>query len=375
VFHVKQSSPPALRFLDEALAATERSGLLRARPRPSAELDLSFCSNDYLGLAFRSPPARPSGAGASRLVSGERQDHVELERVAAELVRAPASLVFTSGYAANVGLLSSLAGPGDLIVSDALNHASIVDGARLSKARVAIVGHLDLGAVENALSAWRGRRAFVVTESYFSMDADSPDLAALRRVCDGYGAALIVDEAHALGILGPEGRGLCAGAGVEPDVVVGTFGKSFGAGGAFVAGCPSLVAWLWNRARSFVFSTGLSPAVASAAAEGIRSSLAEPQRRERALAAAKGLREGLTRVGARPVGFGHVIPWVIGDPRAAVTASEALREVGIDVRAIRPPSVPVGTARLRFAVTAGHGSADIERAVAAVGTLIEGGFA
>jgi 8-amino-7-oxononanoate synthase len=371
---VKQKSPPALRFLDEALSALERAGLSRARPPAATGLELTFCSNDYLALASRSPPARPSGAGASRLVAGERQDHVDLEGVAAALVRLPSSLVFTSGYAANVGLLSSLAGPDDLIVSDALNHASIVDGARLAKARVAIVGHLEVHAVEEALAAWRGRRAFVVTESYFSMDADAPDLAALRRVCDAHGAALIVDEAHALGVLGPEGRGLCAAAGVEPDALVGTFGKSFGAGGAFVAGSPSLITWLWNRARSFVFSTGLSPAVAGAAAEGVRVSLSEPQRRERTLAAARQLREGLARAGARPLGFGHVVPWVLGDPEAAVRASAALRELGIDVRAIRPPSVPVGTARLRFTVTAAHRSSDIERAVDAVARVPKRGL-
>jgi 8-amino-7-oxononanoate synthase len=375
VFHVKPSSPPALRFLDEALAATESAGLLRSRPRASSGLDLTFCSNDYLGLAFRSPPSRPSGAGASRLVSGERTDHVELERLAADLVRLPAALVFTSGYAANLGTIAALARPEDIIVSDALNHASIVDGARLSKAKVVVVPHLDLGAVAEALSQRDGRRAFVVTESYFSMDADSPDLPALRKLCDEHEAVLVVDEAHALGVLGPEGRGLCAAAGVEPDVLTGTLGKSFGAGGAFVAGCPSLVTWLWNRARSFVFSTGLSPAIASAAAEGIRISLLEPDRRERALKAAALFREGLLRVGARPVGSGHVVPVVIGEPRAAVAASEGLRDAGIDVRAIRPPTVPTGTARLRFAVTASHRSVDIERALEAVAELVRRGLA
>src|SRR6201999_4469992 len=156
------------------------------------------------------------------------------------------------------------------------------------------------------------------------------------------------------GVLGPEGRGLCAEAGVVPDVLTGTLGKSFGAGGAFVAGCPALITWLWNRARSFVFSTGLSPAIASAGAEGIRISLLEPDRRERTLKAAALFREGLVRVGARPVGSGPVVPVVIGEPRAAVAASAGLREAGIDVRAIRPPTVPAGTARLRFAMTANH---------------------
>jgi 8-amino-7-oxononanoate synthase len=367
---VKQGPPKALRFLDDAIAEAERASLLRRRPPPTTGQELTFCSNDYLGLAHRAPPSRPSGAGASRLVAGERDDHVELEHASAGFVGLPAALVFTSGYAANVGLLSALAGPEDIIVSDALNHASIVDGARLAKARVAVVPHLDLAAFDRALSQHRPRRAFAVTESYFSMDADSPDLRELRRLCDVHGAALVVDESHALGVLGPEGRGLCAALGVEPDALVGTYGKAFGAGGAFVAGCSTLITWLWNRARSFVFSTGLSPAVAAAASAGLRASEAEPQRRERTLAAARQLREGLFGLGVRPLGYGHIVPWVVGEPATAVRASDALRAEGIDVRAIRPPSVPPGAARLRFAVTASHQGADIERAVGAVSRLL-----
>jgi 8-amino-7-oxononanoate synthase len=367
---VKQGPPPGLRFLDEAIAEAERASLLRIRPPAKTGLEVTFCSNDYLGLAQRPSSSRLSGAGASRLVAGERREHVELEAASAELVRLPSALVFTSGYAANVGLVSALAGPEDLIVSDALNHASIVDGARLSRARVAVVPHLDLAAIERALSQPRRRRAFVVTESYFSMDADSPDLAAMRRLCDVHGAALLVDESHALGVLGPEGRGLCVAAGVEADAVIGTFGKAFGAGGAFAAGCPSLVTWLWNRARSFVFSTGLSPAVACAALEGVRTAQAEPDRRERALGAARQMREGLASVGVRVLGYGPIVPWVVGEPVAALRASQALQAEGIDVRAIRPPSVPAGTARLRFAMSASHSGADIERVVGAVSRLV-----
>ena len=371
---MKQGTPRALRFLDDAIADRERRHLLRARRVPAGDAEVTFCSNDYLGLAKRPPPQRPSGSGASRLVAGERVDHVELERAAADLVGLPDALVFTSGYAANVGLLSALAGPSDLIVSDALNHASLVDGARLSRARVVIVPHLDVGAVEMALAERRPGRAFVVTESYFSMDADSPDLAALRALCDTHDAALIVDEAHALGVLGPEGRGLCAASGVRPDALTGTFGKAFGAAGAFAAGCPTLVTWLWNRARSFVFSTGLSPAIAAAASAGLRAAADEPERRERALAAARQLREGLAAVGARPAGFGHVIPWLIGEAASALRASDALRAAGLDVCAIRPPSVPEGTARLRFAATATHRGSDIERAVEVVSQITRRGL-
>jgi 8-amino-7-oxononanoate synthase len=278
----------------------------------------------------------------------------------ASLVGLPKALVFTSGYAANVGLVPALAGPEDLVVSDALIHASLIDGARLSRARVVVVPHLDLGAVRDALRSSPGRRSFVLTESYFSMDADSPDLRELRGICDEYGAALVVDEAHALGVLGPEGRGLCVAAGIQPDVLVGTFGKSFGAGGAFVAGCDALCAWLWNRARSFVFSTALSPAVAAAALQGVDSAAAEPDRRERLLEIAQTLRDGLSGLGLDLRGYAHVIPWVVGDPREAVRVSDALERAGYDVRAIRPPSVPKGTARLRLTASARHTRRDAE---------------
>jgi 8-amino-7-oxononanoate synthase len=367
---VKQATPQALSFLDEALAQARVEGLLRVRQAPPPPGRLCLCSNDYLGLADRLAPAEMTGAGSSRLVAGDRAVHRELEAAAADLVSQPAALVFTSGYAANVGLLSCLAGPQDLIVSDALNHASIIDGARLSRAHVRVVPHLDVEATARALADPPPGRAFVVTESYFSMDADSPDLAALRRVCDAHGAALLVDEAHALGVLGPGGRGLCAQAGVLADAVVGTFGKAFGAGGAFVAGCESLIAWLWNRARSFVFSTGVSPMVAAAALDGLRRAAGEPGRREAVLSRATRLRAGLAARGLRVLGHGPIIPWVVGEPRRAVRFAEALVVRGVDVRAIRPPSVPAGTARLRLTVTAALTEADVDHAIAAVGAAL-----
>jgi 8-amino-7-oxononanoate synthase len=369
MFHVKQETPAALQFLDEAILEARSRNLFRDRLAPRQEGSPSFCSNDYLALASRVCPVAASGAGASRLVAGERAEHLELERAAAEYVGLPDALVFASGYAANVGLLSSLASPADLIISDQLNHASLIDGARLSRARIHVIPHLDLAAIQRALEAPRGGRAFVVTESYFSMDADAPDLAALRRLCDVHDAALVVDEAHALGVLGPEGRGLCAKAKIQPDALVGTFGKAFGAGGAFVAGCRTLTTWLWNRARSFVFSTGISPAVAAAAAAGVRAALDEPWRREQVAAGAELFRKGLAQLSLRLSGFGHVIPWIVGEPGHALRLAEALRKRDIDVRAIRPPSVPVGTARLRFTVTAAHQTADLERAIDAIATI------
>ena len=340
---------------------------------PAAPAALSYCSNDYLGLAGRPGTREQAGSGASRLVYGDLPIYARLEKACAELVRQPEALTFTSGYAANVGLLSALVGPGDLIVSDALNHASIVDGARLSRARITVVPHLDVAATERAVIAGRGGRVLVVTESYFSMDADSPDLAGLRRVCDAHGAALLVDEAHALGVLGPEGRGLCAEVGVRADAVVGTFGKAFGAAGAFVAGCPALTAWLWNRARPFVFSTGLSPALAASALEGLRRAEGEPERRRRVLEVAGRMRSGMLELGVQLRGHGPIMPWVIGEAAAAVAVAETLCAGGFDVRAIRPPSVPEGTARLRLTLTAAHGAEDVDAFLGAVKRLRETG--
>jgi 8-amino-7-oxononanoate synthase len=356
---VKQKSL-ALGYLDEALRALERDGLLRARPLPTPAGSISFCSNDYLGLADRAAPPEPSGSGASRLVCGEAEQHIALESALATWLRTESALVFTSGYAANVGVLSALASRDDLIVSDALNHASIIDGARLSRAEIAVVPHCDLDAISAALARPRRGRAWVVTESYFSMDADGPDLRRLRDLCDVHGAALVVDEAHAAGVLGPDGRGLCAAAGVVPDVLVGTLGKSLGACGAFAAGSSSLTNWLWNRARSFVFSTGLSPAVAAAALVHLRLSIADPARRARVATAASHLRSGLASRGARLRGHGHIVPWVLGDVTTALDLASALRERGIHVVAIRPPTVPPGEARLRLTVTARHDEASIE---------------
>jgi 8-amino-7-oxononanoate synthase len=366
VFHVKQREP-ALGYLRESIEQARKQHLLRERgSAPVVSKGPSFCSNDYLGLAETLGRSAAAGAGASRLLGGDRAVHRELEAAAAGLVGAEDALVFSSGYAANLGLLSALAGPGDLIVSDALNHASIIDGARLSRARIHVVPHLDLPAVAAALALPRAGRAFVVTESYFSMDADSPDLGALRHLCDAHGAALVVDEAHALGVLGPEGQGLCAAAGIEADALIGTFGKAFGAAGAFVAGSKDLTLWCWNRARSFVFSTAVSPSLAASALQGLALARAQPERRERVLGAAAALRGGMSRAGLPVVGYGPIVPWVVGEAHAAWALAERLRGQGLDVRAVRPPTVPVGTARLRLTVTAQHGPADLERALGAM---------
>jgi 8-amino-7-oxononanoate synthase len=371
---VKHFDP--LSHVRDGLGNLERDGLLRQPPAALQPGEVSFCSNDYLGLAAETVQLAqdiPSGAGASRLVGGERPEHVALEAAVASWLGVEAALVFTSGYAANVGLLSALAGPDDVVVSDALNHASLIDGARLSRASVEILPHLDLDALEATLAkhaarARPPRQVWVATESYFSMDADSPDLARVRELTTAFGAGLIVDEAHALGVMGPNGRGLLAAADLRAEAIVGTFGKSFGHGGAFVAGSRELVAWLWNRARSFVFSTGLSPVVAAGAKQALERSLAAPELRAATLARASELRARLAEaLPSSPVlGHGHVVPLVIGDPRRAVAVARAVRSEGVHIQAIRPPTVPSGTARLRMSCTARHTPADVERAVAAV---------
>ena len=384
MFHVKHMATDPLAHLAEQLAQLERDGLRRRPPEPIPAGTLSFCSNDYLGLASRAAPPAPCGAGASRLIAGERDEHRRLERAFAIWLGTEDALLFTSGYAANVGTLAAVAGPGDLIVSDALNHASLIDGARLSRARVAVVAHNDAGAVARVLADRAEARAWVAVESYYSMDADGPDLAALRRVCEERGAGLIVDEAHALGVLGPSGRGRCAEAGVTPDILVGTLGKSFGGQGAFAAGRSVLRDWLWNRARSFVFSTGLAPVSAAAAVRALQEVIEHPELAARVLAMAARLRAGLTTAGAIPLerppseatsgprllGFGHVIPVLVGSPACAVELASRLRSRGIAVQAIRPPTVPVGASRVRLTVTAQHAPADIDRAIDAyVGSM------
>ncbi len=362
---MKHPPAPFLAYLHEELASLERSALLRGRP-DFVHSSTTFCSNDYLGLAARKGSHSRElsfGAGASRLVTGEHPAHQELERGLAAWLSTESALVFTSGYAGNVGTISALAGPSDLIVSDAFNHASIVDGCRLSRATVRVFPHLDVAAAGRLLEGGTFRRRWLVTESYFSMDADSPDLGALRTLTHEREVGLIVDEAHALGVLGPDGRGLCHATGVTPDVLVGTLGKAFGVGGAFVAGCLDLTDWLWNRARSFVFSTGLSPALAAAASWSLAEMQARPELRGDCLARAAQLRSGLLAVGLPAIGHGHIVPVVVGESSAATALAARVQARGFFVQAIRPPSVPTGTARIRLTGSATQTSDDIQNLV------------
>jgi 8-amino-7-oxononanoate synthase len=365
--------------LGEDLADLERRGLLRRRPPPIdgpvALPLLNLCSNDYLGYrssgrlgkyAVAAAAEQAAGSGASRLVTGEHEAHEALERALAGWLGCEETIVFTSGYAANVGAVSALAREGDLVVSDALNHASIIDGCRLSRARCVVVPHHSLEHVRAALRAGDERRKWVVTESYFSMDGDGPDLSALRALCDEHDAALIVDEAHAIGVFGPGGRGRAAEAGVRPDVLVGTLGKALGAQGAFVGGSRDLCRWLWNRARSFVFSTGLSPLLAAIGLGAVHEARADDAGRERLVEVTRRIRAGLARAGIDVNSqSGPILPVVLGSESTALDWSHHLVERGVLVQAIRPPTVPAGTSRLRVTTRADLGDADIDRAVSA----------
>ncbi len=353
MFHVTQSLP----FLREELDSLRDRDQLRV-PRSDDAL-LGFASNDYLGIARAS--STPWGATGSRLISGNHPELRALEGELARWLRFPSALAFTSGYAANVGALSALLGPDDLVFSDALNHASLIDGIRLSRATVRVFPHNDLEALGRLLGETASRRrTWVVTESYFSMDADGPDLGALRELCTRASSYLYLDEAHALGVTGPAGRGLAAAANIVPDVFAATLGKSLGAQGAFIAGPPELYEFLWNRARSFVFSTGLSPAVATAARAAIEQVEAAESARRLLARRSADLRARLSASGLDVRGHGPIVPLVFGSEAAALALGERLAQRGFHVQPIRPPTVPTGTSRVRITLSAHETDAQVE---------------
>jgi len=333
----------------------------------------SFASNDYLGLASDPRLAAAAaavldesglGIGASRLIVGNHRQHVALESELADWTRCEGTRLFNTGYAANVGVLTTLLRDGDVVFSDALNHASIIDGCRLSRATIRIYPHLDLGALERELVASQARRRVVVSESLFSMDGDVADVARLAALCRTHSAALILDEAHAMGVIGPEGRGVAAEANVVPDVLVGTFGKALGSFGAFAATTPSIAMLLWNRARPLVFSTGMPPSIAAAsrAALAIARGIEGEERRRVLVARGNQLRLGLSgagRLGGDP--RSPIVPLHVGDDHRVVQLAQQLFEQRLLVASVRPPTVPVGTARLRLSLSAAHSVEDVGR--------------
>jgi 8-amino-7-oxononanoate synthase len=334
---------------------------------------LLLCSNDYLGLAG-DPRVRAAaadgatrwgaGSGASPLVSGHLGIHAELEAELADFKGTEACVLFGSGYLANTGVIAALAGPGDVVCSDARNHASIVDGCRLARAETVVYPHGDLDALGAALATTPYGRGVVVTDAVFSMDGDLAPLADIVALARRHGA-LVVDEAHATGIVGPGGRGLVAALELERevDVVIGTLGKALGSYGAFACCSAELAAFLVNRARTLIFSTALPPPSVAAAREALAILRAEPELAAGARANARVLTTALREHGADvEPGDVPIVPLVVGAAEAATAAcAEALRH-GVFAQAIRPPAVPAGSSRLRAVPTAAHAEDDLRRA-------------
>jgi 8-amino-7-oxononanoate synthase len=362
--------------LEQRLAA----GLYRRLVPRDADPDgpptwISLCSNDYLGLAAdprviagakAAADRWGAGGGSARLIAGELGCYGQLEEALADFLGHESALVFNSGYHANLGLLQTLPGPGGRTFSDALNHASIIDGCRLGRSAVSVYPHNDLDALARQLSGPTDQPAVVVTEGMFSMDGDLAPVAALRRLAVSAGALLMVDDAHAIGVLGDGGRGIAwAGApGGGADVVVGTFGKALGSAGAFVAGPRIVREALINVARTFIFTTAPSPAAIGAAAAALEIVRADPEPRAALEANVRLMRDGLAAAGFDlGSSIGHIIPLVVGTAERAARFAQRLIEAGIYVRAIRPPTVPEGTCRLRLTVSAAHRPDALARAV------------
>ena len=371
--------------IDDDLSRLKRKGLFRSLSTLPAvggkfELNgreiLNFASNDYLDLAkdARLKEAGQqaiadygSGATSSRLIAGHLPVHAELEDRLAAFMGTQAALAYPTGYQCNVGILSTLAGQQDTVSSDALNHASIVDGCRLSGAHVAVYRHNSIEHLEDLLNAVTSPgKKIIVSDSVFSMDGDLAPVVHLAELAKQHHALLIIDEAHAIGVMG-EGRGLCRERGVTPDVILGTLSKALGSAGGFAATSHALRSLLINRSRSFIFSTGMAPASAASAIAAVHILDTAPDVGKELLVRAARFRALLRDKGFDvPEDRTQVIPILIGDNLIAVEVADHLREQGILVAAVRPPSVPVGTARLRLSVTMAHMEGDFHRAADAL---------
>jgi len=372
----------SLEALHRIRSCPDVAGPSRTSPTVDAQPLLSFCSNDYLGLSSHPALAAAAaaaiarsgfGAGASRLVAGDLPEHRELEAELSAFLDVEAVLLFPSGYQTNLGVLPALAGPGDLVLCDHANHASIIDACRLSRARLSFYRHLDLSSAEKRLLALApaARRTLIVTESLFSMDGDIAPLADLAALAAKHGAALVVDEAHAIGALGPGGRGLCHQAGVAPDILVGTLGKAFGTAGGFAAGSGTLRQYLVNRSRTFIFSTAPPPPVAAAALAALKIIRGkEGDARRTALASRVLQLRGRLSQETSGAPCSPIFPIILGTDRAAIDASRVLRTRGFFVQPIRPPTVPDGSARLRITLSATHRPSDVDSLAQALVPLI-----
>jgi 8-amino-7-oxononanoate synthase len=376
------------------LSSLEAAGRLRRRPLidspdgrvvrlreggPRRTL-INWASNDYLGsagaLTVRNGAARAlrsfgAGSGAARLLAGGLSIHRRLEQALARWLGREEALLTTTGFQANLAALTAVAGDGDAVVLDRLCHASLYDGARLSGARLHRFLHNDPGDLARVLAGCAGaRRRLVCVESVYSMDGDEAPLRELAAVCRAHQALLLVDEAHALGVLGPQGRGLCAELGVDPDLLVGTCSKSLGSQGGFIAAAAPVVELLVNRARPFIYSTAPVPAASGAACAALDRLRREPGLPAALLERAAGLRRALADQGWQvPTGRTPIVPVVVGGEAEALALAARLREAGHYAPAIRPPTVPEGSCRLRLTVTMAHRDADVRRLVKAMAAL------
>ncbi len=378
-----------LAWVDDELLTLERQHLrrqlaVRDGPQSPATIRLdgrsivNFGSNDYLGFAAENLVAAVRdliqqvgwGSGASPLITGRAAIHAELERALAEFEGTEAALLFPSGFAANVGTIPALVGKQDVIFSDAKNHASIIDGCRLSGARIEVYPHRDIDYLKTAIQdAGDFRRRLIITDGLFSMDGDLAPLAKLAELAEQFDAVLMVDEAHATGVFGTNGRGVCEHLGTEDGVHVrvGTLSKALGSIGGFVVGQQRLIDWLANRARSYVFSTALPEATAAAGIEALRLVQCEPQRRAALLDRAASLREQLKQQGwSTADSASQIIPVIVGDPARTMDMASVLRERGLQVPGIRPPSVPAGESLLRISLSYAHTEEMIDRLLPAM---------
>lgn len=378
-----------MQFLADYLEQAKAAGLYRqtvactpvsaVHARLDGQTCLVLASNNYLGLTHNPAVQQAAadaiklygtGAGGARLTTGTFPLYEQLEQELAAFKGAEAALVFNSGYMANIGIISALAGPADVIFSDELNHASLIDGCRLARARVVIYRHADMDHLACLLqmTACTGKR-LIVTDGVFSMDGDIAPLAAIAGIAARHKALLVVDDAHATGVLGPGGRGTAAYWGVadKVHVQIGTLSKALGAEGGFVTGSGELIAYLKNKARSFIFSTALAPATIAAALAALRELAARPELvaklNENVLYVRTLLQAAKLAV---PAGITPIIPVIVGDSGAAVRITAALQQQGLIISAIRPPTVPAGTSRLRLTVTAAHTREELAAAVAAI---------
>jgi 8-amino-7-oxononanoate synthase len=366
-----------LAWIDDELASLRRKHLLRELPAPlsrqAAVVEyggrrlVNFASNDYLGLAgderLSSAAAQACldtgvGRGSSPLICGRSELHEKLEQRLAQFEGTEAALLFPSGFAANSGIVPALVDRGDAIFADAKNHASLIDGCRLSRAETHVYTHGNVDSLERLLQQSRGgHRKLIVTDTLFSMDGDLAKLGAIAALAASYDAMLLLDEAHATGVFGPHGRGVAEALNAEGEGVirVGTLSKALGAAGGFVCGSRSLIRWLANRARSYVFSTAQPAAMCAAALAALTIVEQEPQRRVGLLQTAGQLRQRLQSQGwSTGLSRSQIIPLMVGSPAEAVRLGEALRERGYWLPAIRPPSVPEGESLLRLSLTAAH---------------------